>query len=78
MGSTWLREVDREQIWDLRSQGLNTNEIALTMGRAYSSVATVIKATGRYQAGTIPTFDPSPIPGRAGGDFERNLDERDL
>jgi transposase, IS30 family len=46
MGRTWLRDADRERIWDLRSQGLNTNEIALTMGRAYSSVATVIKATG--------------------------------
>jgi hypothetical protein len=46
MGSTWLREADREQIWDLHSQGFNTNEIAPMVGRAYSSVATVIKATG--------------------------------
>jgi transposase, IS30 family len=46
MGGTWLREADRGRIWDLHSQGLNTNEIAPMVGRAYSSVATVIKATG--------------------------------
>jgi IS30 family transposase len=46
MGGTWLREADRERIWDLHSQGFNTNEIAPMVGRAYSSVATVIKTTG--------------------------------
>ena len=55
MGDTWLREADRDKIWDLHSQGLNTNEIAPMVGRAYSSVATVIKTAG----GVRPAKPPS-------------------
>jgi IS30 family transposase len=54
MGGTWLGEADRERIWDLHSQGFNTNEIAPMVGRAYSSVATVIKAAGGVRPAKPP------------------------
>jgi IS30 family transposase len=41
-----LSEEDCASIWDLHGQGLNINLIAQRLGRAYSSVATVVKATG--------------------------------
>lgn len=49
--STKLSESDCSTIWDLHGQGLTINLIAQRVGRAYSSVATVIKASGGFQPG---------------------------
>jgi IS30 family transposase len=49
--ATKLSEKDCSAIWDLHGQGLNINLIAQRLGRAYSSVATVIKASGGVRPG---------------------------
>ncbi len=41
-----LGTEDRERVWKLHGEGQNPNEIATTVGRAYSTIATMIKATG--------------------------------
>ena len=59
MSGSRLSKSDRRAIWDLHSRGLNTNEIALELRRAYSSVATVIKT-----AGGIRPVEPHRAPSR--------------
>jgi IS30 family transposase len=59
MSGSRLTEADRRAIWNLHSRGLNTNEIALELGRAYSSIATLIKG-----AGGIRPHEPHRSPSR--------------
>ena len=46
MAYSHLDEDDRESIWRLRAEGKNTNEISKIVGRAYSTVATMLREAG--------------------------------
>jgi IS30 family transposase len=45
MGGYRLSVEDRNEIWRLHGEGGNAAEIAAAVGRAYSSVATVLRTT---------------------------------
>ena len=51
--ATKLSEGDCSWIWELHGQGLNVYRIAQRLGRAYSAVATVIKASGGVRPGRV-------------------------
>jgi len=46
MGYKHLDEADRDEIWRLRAEGHNTNEISKRCGRSYATVATFLKGAG--------------------------------
>lgn len=46
MGYQHLSVNDRDEIWRLHAAGNNPNEIAMATGRAYSTVAAILKSTG--------------------------------
>ena len=68
MSGTWMREADREKIWDLHSQGFNTNEIAPMVGRAsWRRLLRRLVEFGQQSQRAGP-----PFAHRTGGDLERN------
>jgi DNA-binding CsgD family transcriptional regulator len=46
MGYKHLDEADREEVWRLRAEGHNTNEISKRCGRSYATIATFLKTAG--------------------------------
>ena len=53
MGYRQLTNTDRDEIWRLHGKGHNANEISKATGRAYSTVATLLKRTGGVRP--VPT-----------------------
>jgi IS30 family transposase len=46
MAGKRLTADDHDRIWELHGEGNNPNEIAVAVGRAYSTVATLLKSSG--------------------------------
>src|SRR5829696_9789059 len=46
MGYRHLDDDDRARIWELHAAGHSTNEISRQTGRAYATVATLLKSSG--------------------------------
>jgi IS30 family transposase len=59
VGCRRLDEDDRAEIWRLHAAGHNTNEISKAVGRAYATVAALLKDAGGIRPAT-PTVPSSP------------------